>query len=111
MFTKQTSEDIERAYNDTSAEQVKMDGKYIGRLPQEKSDYMRSRIDEINFRHHQIQQLLYEFESLWAIYRIDVMSALQQLHISPDYFDIDTDDLHISKEGHVYIVRGNQTSE
>ena len=111
MFTKQTSEDIEKAYNDTSAEHVKANGKYIGRLPKEKAEYMRKKIDEINFRHHQIQQLFKEFESLWHEYQIDIVSTLHQLHISLDYFDLDKDDLHISAEGHTYIVRGEQPSE
>jgi len=111
IFTKQTSEDIDGAYNSMSAEQVKQIGKYIGRLPKDQAERMRKQIDEINFRHHQITHLLHEFEDLWRVYRIDVLQALNRLHVSTDYFDMDTDNLHISDEGHTYIVRDKSTSE
>jgi hypothetical protein len=108
LFTKCTFEDIENAYKVLSDEEVRANGKYIGRLPAEKTEHMRARIDEINVLHHQLQHLLSEFESMRNAYRNDILSALRRLHISPDYYDLDKDELFISNEGHTYILRGDQ---
>ena len=107
LFTKCTLEDIEEAYKVLSDEEVRTNGKYIGRLPVEQTEYMRTRMAEINVCHHQLQRLLNEFESLRSAYQNDVLSALRQLHISPDYYDLEKDELFISAEGHTYLVRGD----
>ncbi len=107
LFTKCTFEEIENAQKALRDEKVRANGKYIGRLTVDKTEHMRARIAEINIRHHQLQHLTNEFEALWSVYNNDILSALHQLYISPDYFDLEKDELFISPDGHTFIVRGD----